>query len=219
MKKIKIISFVFILTTGLTTQVFASWWNPLTWHWFKKTSPIVTQQAVTNNVSLVQNSQATLTTSKNSQINSVITESTESQDVKWKTYASPQYGFQIDYVDGTKLPEHMYGPNDNAIRFQPINSKENSQGSFVINIMSGENLDCSRVKAGGKSFTKTSINGINFTEQDVIQDLPNSSIRFTEYCTIKNNVEYLISLVPPKDTSVTNDPTLNRVISSFKFIK
>ena len=38
MKTIKTAVLVSVLMFGMTTSVFASWWNPFTWHWFKRAS-------------------------------------------------------------------------------------------------------------------------------------------------------------------------------------
>lgn len=93
-------------------------------------------------------------------------QTTNSQALNWKTYVNTQYEFQLDYIDGTKLPDHMYGPNDDAIRFQPVGAKVNAPGSFVINVMSiGSSTCSSQTKAGQTTpFTPVTING------DVMED-------------------------------------------------
>lgn len=166
--------------------------------------------------------QATSTTQTTSQT-APVAQTSNSQTIDWKTYTNTQYGFQLDYINGTKLPDHMYGPDDNAIRFQPVGAKENATDSYVINVMTGGGQDYCNVRsvrpvAGGiPTSTQVVINKATFTKQDVIQDLPNSNIRFTEYCTqSKFGMIYLISMVPPVNTDVSDDPILNRVISSFK---
>ncbi len=58
MEIIKTLTLVFFLVFGMTTSVFASWWNPFTWHWFKR-NIVVEQQVLTNNtLPVIQNSQA-----------------------------------------------------------------------------------------------------------------------------------------------------------------
>ena len=111
----------------------------------------------------------------------------------------------------------MYGPNDSAIRFQPVGAKQNAPGSFVINVMPAGESTCSNQPKAGQTtpFTDVTINGIDFTKYDIFVEINNT--HWTEYCTIKNGSEYLIGFVPPVDTEVTADPVLNRVISSFKF--
>lgn len=112
----------------------------------------------------------------------------------------------------------MYGANDYAIRFQPVGAKQNAPGSFVVNIMSEGTPSCStQASMASTALAHVVINKVDFTKYDVIQQYTN--IRFTEYCTVKNNVEYLISMVPPANVDVNNDPILNKVISSFKFIR
>lgn len=81
MKIIKTFALVSVLTIGLTTSVFASWWNPFTWNWFKKQTPVTTQQVVINNISIATS------TSEN--------KSDELKD--WKTYTNKEYGFEIKY--------------------------------------------------------------------------------------------------------------------------
>lgn len=54
MKTIKTVTLVSILLVGMTTSVFASWWNPFTWHWFKINTP-ATQQIKSDTDSVVQN--------------------------------------------------------------------------------------------------------------------------------------------------------------------
>lgn len=143
-----------------------------------------------------------------------------SQSTSWETYINSQYGFQLNYISGTKLPDHMYGPNDNAIRFQPIGAKENAPGSFIINVMpasAGEYPKCSSQAKAGQStpFIDVTINGIDFTRYDSFVNINN--IHWINYCTIKGGYVYLIGFVPSGNTDVTADPVLNRVISSFKF--
>lgn len=44
MKSIKLFTFTSILLFGLTTSVFASWWNPFTWSIFKKNNITIQKQ-------------------------------------------------------------------------------------------------------------------------------------------------------------------------------
>ncbi len=52
MKTLKTIALISIVSVGMTSSVFASWWNPTTWKVFKRESKAVVQQKVEEKVSI-----------------------------------------------------------------------------------------------------------------------------------------------------------------------
>lgn len=52
MKTLKTIALVSIISIGMTSSVFASWWNPTTWKIFKRENKVVTQPKIEENVVL-----------------------------------------------------------------------------------------------------------------------------------------------------------------------
>ncbi len=49
MKILKTIAFISIVSVGMTTSVFASWWNPFSWNMFKKQNKVVVEEKVVEN--------------------------------------------------------------------------------------------------------------------------------------------------------------------------
>jgi hypothetical protein len=70
MKTIKTFALIPFLVAGITTSVFASWWNPLTWSFLKKTQVHQVQQNPASSVLVVQNNQIqVVNTATNTNIN------------------------------------------------------------------------------------------------------------------------------------------------------
>jgi len=139
----------------------------------------------------------------------------------WKTYTNTQYGFQIQYPNGTLVNEENINDGISV-------SFITSNGKMVIetekNVLGGTYTPACNTSAGGKSFYKT-INGINFTAIDISRLLSGSvSTSATEYCVLQNGTGYkLIPQIPYGNSDaridVNNDATLNQMLSTFKFIK
>lgn len=77
MKTIKTIGVVSVLVFSMTTLAFAAWWNPFSWGWFKKNTPVV---------QVVQNQVATST---------VVSNVDETNG--WKIYTDTKNGFEVKY--------------------------------------------------------------------------------------------------------------------------
>ena len=90
MKTIKTLTLVSILVVGMTTSVFASWWNPFTWFQKKVVSVQQVQQRPTTSIPMAQNTQL-----QNVGSTSKTVISTESD---LQTYNNEKYGFNIQYV-------------------------------------------------------------------------------------------------------------------------
>lgn len=94
MKTIKKITFISILTIGITQSVFASWWNPFTWNVFKKSV-----------ISIQQVQETPITNAENTQINNIsntvtsqrATSTQSDETVNWQTYRNTDIGIEFRY--------------------------------------------------------------------------------------------------------------------------
>lgn len=94
MKTIKTFTLVSILMFGMTTSVFASWWNPFTWNFFnKKVVPVQQVQPAQQNTVPVKENISNQDRTKGTST----PKNTESQNSKVSTYTNEKYLFSIDF--------------------------------------------------------------------------------------------------------------------------
>ena len=145
----------------------------------------------------------------------------------WKTYISTQYGFSIQYPTGTQITDTGISGGRNIIF-------TTSQGVVMVGIVtqawhngvlsSPPNCDDT---ASGADRTNTSINGVNFITFNISKEMSgmNSPTSATEYCVIQNGTAYkLITRVGYiqdfyNGLDLDKNPTLNQMLSTFKFTK
>lgn len=154
------------------------------------------------------------------------TETPKDETVGWKIYRSEEHGFEIRYPNNTYIGDLIDIPRGKSITFSP----SSTEGILEIKIFT-ENPRCST--ALGSNIYNVLINGVSFMKQHASK---NYSVVYPyavafEYCGIAaNGVEYrLVPRIhytkdPTNDANfvlpdVDNDPVLNQMLSTFRFIQ
>lgn len=112
MKTIKTLVLISTIMLGMTTNVFASWWNPTTWGWFKKN--VVVQQVLT---------------APGSEMYSTQQDSKKEEKENWKTYTNFQHGYQISH------PKTWSVSSDLNTSSNELDATIKNENGFQMNIL------------------------------------------------------------------------------------
>jgi hypothetical protein len=193
MKTIKTIAVISVLTIGMTTSVFASWWNPLTWNIFKKkTTQIhsVVQTTETKNVT------------KSSNVTSV------------KKYEDKVLGFQFSYpsyliVSTSSTKFHTYSDKNTFLDIKDSSNK--NYGRIIANTeVEGEMWPAEF--APKRTLSTTTISNI-VAKKTLIQEQDGSVRIEISLINDKDEYNFIFPYTSPEERVVTNS-----VIQSFSFI-
>lgn len=222
MKTIKTVAVVSVLVFGMTTLVFASWWNPFSWGWFKKNSPVVqvVQNKAVPSSSQTQDisidayggkgvndtpSDAFVVTVGDSSADQTATNGSStgnnSKEIReWKTYINSEVGYKISYPSSYHV---AYG--DDLFNFDETKYENGNSKGVKIQIQRYDTIS----STSSKDFSLGSIKYLgNITEGGGTFDL----YRVSD----ENGKFYYKILVFGKNNDVKN---IENIISTFKFEK
>jgi len=143
------------------------------------------------------------------------------QAAGWKTYTNNDYGFQIQYPNGSSVNESY--TNGGIIVTSSLSNKKIVVEADNRVLGGAQNPPSCDTASGADTYYKN-INGVGFTAVDMSRLLSgNVSTSATQYCVLKDGSAYkIIPQIQYGNTgrvNVNNDAILNQMISTFELTK
>ncbi len=204
MKKIKTIAFISVLMFGMTTLVFASWWNPFTWGFFKKNIN-VEQQVEQQKQNVEATSTSDTTINSTTSLNLIV----DGKDLQQSTPATPVCNSEQELVDGVCKSIYIsyLCPNGKTIQIIGMTSPE------------VRDSECSKVTGTRSAIRVFSPNG---GEGFVLRQSPQNKTSIPITVDFPSDKKYSVSyyLIPQKgetkDTSVVGGALFDSAIGGYK---